>query len=146
MDIRVGRCNKPVQCAHCLESITVGEIAIFGKIWYRQTSMKHWSKNLHWHGKRSRDGQCCWLVQAIEYLASKPYVETRGRRAILMSKEKRDERLCLLRQRARLVQRLKLLMTSPDQTDIDKVIVIGSKIETLKEQIALVGGIPKSWM
>lgn len=65
---------------------------------------------------------------------------------MLMSKERREERLFILRKRARLVQKLKFLaLASLDNQDIDKVIVIGSQLEQLKEQIALVGGVPKSW-
>jgi len=122
---------------------------VFGKLWMRFTQeggeARRWVKNFRWHAQRKRDGRCCWLASGLEHLASNPHVETRGKRKLLIPKEKREERFKILRQRARLVQKLKVLMLDPNEEDIDRIIVIGSEVEELKERMVDLGGIPKSW-
>ena len=151
MDIWLSRCNKTVRCYYCLEDIVVGEPAVFGKLWQRKIvdGVKHlkWTVNIRWHGKRLRDGQCCWLEQGLEKLATAVHVEHRGRKRILMSIEHRKSRLFILKKRARLVQKLKALAEAgTDKWDIDRVIEIGSQLEKLQEEIEPFGGVPRSWL
>ncbi len=102
--------------------------------------------NFRWHGKRLSDSQCCWLAQELDKLTTTSYVETRGRKRIVLPKEHRERRLYLLRKRARQVQRLKHVLTVPTkQRDIDEVIKIGVVLEEVKEEIENLGGVPKSW-
>jgi len=123
---------------------------IAGKLWMRFTKEggepRRWVKNFRWHVRREQDGMCCWLEQALENLSRHPPVETRGRKKLVLPKEKRLSRLSVLRRRARVVQRLKLLMMLPTkQRDIDEVIRLGSQLEEMKEEIAPLGGVPPSW-
>lgn len=151
MDIWVARCNKTVKCRYCGEDITPGEAAVFGKLWRRYVSKEEggkpltWVKNFRWHAQRKRDGQCCWLVAALEELLKRPHVETRGRKKILLDKDTRRVRNRVLRERARQVQRLKELTLAPGPTEIDAIVRVGRKISDLKEQIEPLGGVPKSW-
>ena len=150
MDVWISRCRKTVRCSYCSEDISNGEPMVFGKLWMRFTAdgvePRRWVKNFRWHAKRARDEQCCWLAAGLENLATKQFTETRGRKQLVMSKDKRDKRLCILRKRARLVQRLKFLMSAkPNNRDVDDIIKAGSRLEGLKEQIAPYGGAPPSW-
>lgn len=151
MDIWISRCNKTVRCAYCLEDITIGEPSVFGKLWQRKTAdgiePRRWAVNFRWHARRSRDGQCCWLIKGLEEFSLHPYVERRGRKKLLLPSDVQIKRLRLLRRRARLTQQLKQLMLSElDNTDIDRFITIGSQLEQLKEEIEPYGGVPKSWL
>ena len=122
---------------------------VFGRLWRKHTESggeaRRWVMNFRWHAKRAKDGQCCWLAAGLEYAANNPPVETRGRKKLVMPKEQLEERLKILRQRARAAEKLKELMLAPGQRDIDEVIKIGSRIEEMREKIALLGGVPKSW-
>ena len=123
---------------------------VCGKLWQKCTEKgtepRRWVKNFRWHAKRKRDGQCCWLAQALENLAQHPVLETRGRKSLVLPKPVMQERLKILRQRARTVAKLKELMLAPlNQRDVDEIIKIGSRIEIMKEKISKLGGVPKSW-
>ncbi|KKN54544.1 hypothetical protein LCGC14_0591360 [marine sediment metagenome] len=122
---------------------------VFGKLWLRHTESggeaRRWVMSFRWHAERARDGQCCWLVAGLENLAAHPPVETRGRKRLILPKEKLEERLKILRQRARAAAKLRELMLAPGQRDIDEVIRIGSRLEEMKERISELGGVPRSW-
>jgi len=123
---------------------------VCGKLWQKYTEEggepRRWVKNFRWHGKRKRDGQCCWLVQALENLSLHPVVERRGRKTLILPKVVKEERLKILRQRARAVARLKeLMLDTPNQQDVDEIVRIGSKVEEMKERIEKLGGVPRSW-
>jgi len=150
MDIRLAICRKTARCSYCLQDITIGEPVVRGRSWRKRSesegSIRRWIMNFRWHGKRASDGQCCWLAQELDRLSTVTYVETRGRKKIILPKEQRERRLHLLRKRARQVQRLKhLLMIPTGQRDIDDVIKIGMAMEEIKEEIVDFGGVPKSW-
>lgn len=144
----MSRCNKGVICSHCHERIETGEPEVYGKLWMQLKGEKprKWVKVLHWHGKRKKDGQCCWLVQALDALSQRPFVETRGRKKLVMPKEMRDSRLKCLRQRAKIMQQLKIVMDEPPKKrDIDAIIRLGGRLEDVKARIVEFGGVPKSW-
>lgn len=151
MDIWLTYCRKRVpKCSYCKEPIQVGDLMVIGRQWSRSSEgereSRRWVMNFRWHGERHTDGKCCWLQAGVDYLAQHPFVETRGRKQLQLTERQRKARLKILRQRARLVQKLKVLMEAPlDQTDIDLMVRIGSQIEDLKEQIAPLGGVPASW-
>lgn len=150
MDIWVGRCNKSCNCIHCGELIELGEPEVFGKLWMRFTNEgakpRTWVRKFHWHAKRKRDGQCCWLVQALEAFGKQKHVETRGRKKILLPKKKREARLRILRRRAKVMQQLRVeVEKAPDVRDMEEMIRLGGILEELKQEIAPVGGVPKSW-
>ena len=109
-------------------------------------STRRWVKNFRWHAKRKQDGQCCWLVASLEFADKNIHTETRGRKPLVLPKEVKAERLKILRNRARLVMRLRELMLAPlDSQDVNEIIKIGSKIGLMKERIAELGGVPSSW-
>jgi len=148
MDIWIGRCKKSAECNYCGETIENGEPAVFGKLWRQYGAeggeVRKWTKKFRWHARRKRDGQCCWAIQGLENFDSTPYTETRGRRPLVISKEMRETRLRLLRRHAKVMQRLRVEMES-GKANVDVLIHLGSRLETLKEEISQVGGVPKSW-
>lgn len=149
MNIWLKICKKVVRCHYCLEDITTKEYMVFG-VWREKGTdgnSKGYTRRYHWHAKRPRDGQCCWLVQSLERLEREPQVERRGRKKLLLPQEDREKRLCILRQRARLKQKIKLLFLSEtDERDIEQIISVGRKLEELRQRIEPLGGIPKSWL
>jgi len=151
MDIHITTCRKTIPaCSYCSETIELGEPMVCGKLWQRYVEKgaepRRWVRNFRWHAKRKRDSQCCWLAQALENLSQYPVIETRGRKRLILPKQVKEDRLKILRQRARAVAKLNELMLAPlDQQDVDKIIKIGSRIEEMKEKISQLGGVPKSW-
>jgi hypothetical protein len=82
----------------------------------------------------------------MEEFNKRRYVEKRGRKKILLPKEQRDQRLAVLRKRAKVVQQLKVeAEKSPEERDIDTLIHLGERLENLREEISHLGGVPKSW-
>ena len=150
MDVWISRCNKTVECSYCHEPIHLGSPMVFGKLWMRFTGNdgqpRRWVRNFRWHAKRQSDGACCWLVSGLDELSRRVFVETRGRKKLCIPKDQRDKRLALLRKRARILQRLKFIMfADPDQREVDEIVKLGGQLEDMKEEIASLGGVPKSW-
>jgi len=151
MDIYLTICRKTIPaCSYCLEAIEISEPMVCGRLWQKRTEEggepRRWVKNFRWHAQRKKDNQCCWLSQALENLSQHPVLETRGRKGITLPKLVKEERLKILRQRARAVAKLKELMLAPlRKRDVDEIIKIGSRIEEMKERISQLGGVPKSW-
>ncbi len=150
MDIRLATCRKTTRCSYCNQDVLIGEPVVRGRVWQKRSesegNIKRWIMNFRWHGRRQSDGQCCWLAQELDKLSTTTYVETRGRKRIVLPKIQRERRLYLLRKRARQVQRLKHILTVPTaQRDIDEVIKIGMVFDEIREEIVNLGGVPKSW-
>ena len=158
MDVWLTICHKTVpKCHYCHEPIHLGEVMVAGKLWFRASKeggdIRRWIKHFRWHAQKETPSLSgppvetnCWLLEGLAYLAEHPYVETRGRKQLQLSTKQKDARLKILRQRARLVQKLKTLMEAPlDSKDLDVMIKIGSQIEELKERIGPLGGVPPSW-
>jgi len=109
-----------------------------GKLWKKlgTTTATKWSYRFYWHPE-------CWLKQAYDYLEQHPFVPKRGRARLALSEDKRMQRLKLLRDRARLVYKLREIHLYGNNGKVveqilDRLIRIAEKIEPL-------GGIPKSW-
>jgi len=152
MDVWLAYCRKTVKCAHCGEPIKPGDIAVFGRLWRSSKEggeARRWVKNFRWHAQKGEGQVNCWLAAGLDYLSTHPVVETRGRRQLQLTKEQKEARLKILRQRARLVQKLRFYMELPlrcqNEEDVAAIIKLGSQIQELKEQIAKVGGVPPSW-
>src|SRR3990167_10217610 len=148
MDVWISRVNKSVKCDYCGELIENGSPGVFGKLWKSYTTegtleVRKWTRKFHWHAKRKRDDQCCYLVQGLERMEKEPYVEKRGRKTIVMPKEMRAQRRLLLCRRGRVMQRLREEMAG--EARVDLIIKLGTQLETLKEEILPLGGVPKSW-
>lgn len=157
MDIWIAECRKTVKCNYCGEPIKLHTPMVVGRLWRTSKEggeARRWVKNFRWHAQKETGNPeepkiCCWLQEGLEYLKQHPVEETRGRTSLELTKTQKAERLKILRQRARLMQKLKEKMLIPieDQSekDIEDMIKVGSQIEALKEQIAKFGGVPKSW-
>lgn len=147
MDVWLTKCKKTVSCSYCLEDITTTEPMVAGKLWLRQSNDgNRFTKQFRWHAKRTRDGQCCWLVEGLEYLSAHPAIEHRGRKRLVLPAEIKERRLFILRQRARLVQKLKLLvLDGVVNSDLSRIMALGEKLESLRANMVLLGGVPKSW-
>ena len=153
MDVWLTTCRKTVpKCSHCQEPIKLGEVMVVGKLWRtsnKDGEARRWLKTLHWHAQRGEDRVCCWLIAGLDYLSTHPTTETRGRKLLQLTKKEKEARLKLVRQRARLVQKIKLLMLIPleeqSPKDIADMIKVGSQIIELREKIAPLGGVPPSW-
>ena len=147
MDIWISTCHKKSKCSHCGEDIENNEPCVFGKLWKKftgkESEVRKWTITFHWHARRKSDGQCCWLAQAMEYLEKQEYTEMRGRHCIVLPKELREKRLSILRRRARVMQRIRAEME--EGGNVDALIHLGKQLETLKEEIAPLGGVPKNW-
>ncbi len=131
----------------------MGEPMVLGKMLQKTTQKgeavgaRRGVMNFRWHAQKQPDNQCCWLLAGLEHLALNPYVETRGRKKIIMSKPKRDRRLAILRKHARAKSELQqlILIGRLGQRDVDRVIVLGGQLEEMKDEMEDIGGVPKSW-
>lgn len=154
IDIWLDRCNRTIECSYCGEDIVNGDIEVFGRYWQRRTkeggSTVRWVKTFHWHAQKmieNQQVQCCWLKQALESLALHPHIETRGRRSMVLPVEQKAARLKILQKRARIIQVIVEETGKPVHLQsIDRIIRLGSQLESLKEQIAPLGGVPKTWL
>ena len=148
MDIWIARLNKTATCSDCGMPIKAGEPCVFGRIWTTRSGEgvekpTKWVKKLYWHVRREDDGKCCWVEQGIIAMEKRGYVERRGRKSIGLPEEDSLKRVAILRRRARAMQRLR---HEVEQQDVDKIIHLGEQLENLKDEIRLVGGVPKSWL
>lgn len=128
MDIWITRCRKTARCKYCEKPILVSEPIVKGRLWRR----KKWTLNFYWHPD-------CWVEQGIAEMEKRPVIETRGRKSLPLTAEIQEKRICLLKRRASVIQRLKR------ETDPVKVLHLGEMLEDLKEEIKPLGGVPKTW-
>jgi len=152
MDIWIARLNKTATCSDCGMPIKTGEPCVFGRIWTVRSGEgvekpTKWVKKLYWHVRREDDGKCCWIEQGIIAMMKRGYVERRGRKALGLPEEDKLKRIAILRRRARVMQRLRAEVELPSkQQNVDRAIHLGAQLGKLKEEIQLVGGVPKSWV
>jgi len=126
------------------------EPAVRGRLWHQyengQSEAKKWVKNFRWHARRSTDGLCCWLEQALVHLDTQEYAEKRGRKALPLSPEVRKARLRLLQRRARVMQQLRVeAEKAPEVRNIERIIILGGQLADIQTEIQPLGGAPKSW-
>ena len=150
IDIWVSKCRRTAKCNHCGQDIKLGEPVVRGRLWRqyedRQSEAKKWVRNFRWHARRSTDGLCCWIEQALVHLGTQKYVEKRGRKPLVLSPEVRKARLRLLQRRARVMQQLRLeAEKAPEVRDIERIITLGGQLTDLQIEIQPIGGVPKSW-
>lgn len=141
MDVWMSRCRKRAKCRHCPEMITKGQYMVVGKLWKRRDGVARiWTIYLRWHPQ-------CWIDQAVQKLEKLPVIETRGRRKSELSDEARAARVKILMRRTAVVQRIRIEMSKPqEEQSIDRIIHLGDMLNGLKDEIELVGGVPKSWL
>jgi len=118
---------------------------VVGKLWKGKDGVaRTWTIILRWHTQ-------CWIDQAIQKLEKQPFIETKGRKRLdpghtvaEVKDGNRGARHKIMMRRAAVVQRIKKEVELPEQS-IDKIIHLGEMLNQLREEIELVGGVPKSW-
>ena len=139
MNVYVKKTRRRVACRYCNKMIEVGEGQIVCTYFMKlKHSAKTWTKVMHFHAKEPS----CWLDRAIAEIESRPVVETRGRKADVISDGARVERQKILRRRASVMQRVGLAMKGGK---IGKIEHLTELLERLKAEIEPHGGVPKSW-
>ena len=155
MDIWIKDCTRTCICVHCKKDIALHTPMIVGKYWSKNNGISY-AHIVHWHVRREEDSVCCWIEQGLSGLKerSQNRIETRGNHLMLIPSEMRSARLKLLQRHARLMQMLreemeKLATDSASSHPVgswQRVSLIGLKLESLKAEINLVGGVPASWL
>ena len=149
MDIWITRNGRATECKGCGMPIATGETVVRGRLWGRnkptEEGKPRWSRTLTWHA-RNKDGLCCWLEEGILKVEQTPRVETRGRKALGLSKSDNVKRVSLLKRRGSVMQRLKREAGRPEgEKDYDRIINLGEQLEEIKTEVERVGGVPESW-
>ena len=100
---------------------------------------QRWTFFLHFHPQ-------CWIDQAIAKLKDRVVVETRGRKMIPMDDATRAARWKIMMRRAAVTQRIRREVEKPaEEQSTERIIHLGSMLNSLKEEIEVVGGVPESW-
>ena len=136
MDIWVSWAKRKATCHYCSKPILARTPIIKGKMWKKMATATKWSIMFYWHPE-------CWLNQAYAYLEQHPFIPKRGRAKLVLDKDAKTKRLKLLRERARLIYRLKDIMLYGNNSDIEERIL--SRLLELVVEIEPLGGVPKSW-
>ena len=133
----VAWCKKKSICKTCNELILSGLPMVYVRI--RDTNRPYpYTMRKHLH---------CWLADAIDWLEKNPYtrVNSPGRKRLQLSDEDRKIRLKLLRRRALLVFRQRVLAYNNPKLAADKIGKMQEKVDIIVKDICKVGGVPKSW-
>jgi len=128
MDIWITLCRKTAKCKYCPQHILKGNPMVKGRLW----RSGKWTLNFYWHPN-------CWVEQGIAEMEKRPIIESRGRKSLPITVEQRELRICLLKRRGSVIQRLKR------ETDPVKMLHLGEMLEDLKEEIKPLGGVPVGW-
>jgi len=137
MNLKLSWCRRRVTCSaeFCQKEISVGNPIIKGT--YK--TKNGLTIRRYWHPG-------CWLEAGLAYLHTHPYqkVPGKGRPTLELSQYDKRARRLLTCRRARAMQRIRWLIPRlPDSEGmIDRLY---EQIEGIKQEIAKVGGIPKSW-
>ena len=144
MQVWMKICRKQATCRHCPRPILKNHPMVVCR-YYKKTRMEaggspqNWSFTIRFHPQ-------CWIDQAVAALKEKVVVETRGRKKSPLLDNIRAARVRVLARRATVVQRIRAEMAKPKESrNIDRIIHLGGKLNELKEEIAPLGGVPKSW-
>jgi len=135
MDIWISWAKRKTTCRYCEKLIEAGTPVIRGKLWRKLGTATKWSYYYYWHPE-------CWLKEAYAYLEAHPYHQTVGRPRLSLSEEDRQKRLSILRERARLIWRLKELILLDNDEAVSNIML---RLEELRAEIEPLGGVPKSW-
>ena len=140
MNVWITRTRKRVPCKYCGRYIEAGEYQVVCRYYMKLRSGKSWLKQMSFHAQEPN----CWLDRAIAELETRPIVETRGRKANVISDTDREAREKILRRRASVTQRLDQEMA--DAKRPDKLIHLIELLDRLVVEIEPYGGVPKSWL
>lgn len=138
MNVWVRIAKKPAPCFWCGKTIESGEFEVVCQYYMQMRNGRSWSKKMLFHAEPD-----CWMERAKAEIRSRPQIELRGRKALALSDEKKEERNRILRQRGSVMQRLNDEMFGRMRPA--RLRVLTDKLEELKEQIEEFGGVPESW-
>lgn len=147
MDVWITRCRRKAKCKYCEQTINNGEFMVVTQTWVGKSksvdpNSRRFRIRRYYH---ARDPYC-WIDQGIQAVEKRPKIETRGRKSLAMSHEEQTARNKILRRRAAVVHRITLEVEKPvGKQRIDRIITLGGQLGSLKEEIAIYGGVPKSW-
>lgn len=135
MRVWISKAKKKRKCSYCPEEIVAGSYIVVATY----TFSGKWKKMLAWHTQ-------CWIQQGINAVDSKPVDDRRGGNRLVISPEDKERRHKVLMRRTAVVQRIRAVMEIPaDAKSVDKIIHLGEMLNSLEEEILLLGGVPKSW-
>ena len=141
MDVWFTWCQRRAKCRWCEQPIEKGKPMVITKLWRKgDENSRKWNITNYYHPE-------CYLAQGMDYLERNPYSPrgNRGKPKLQLSEEDRRKRYLLLRKKAALEQRKRKLKTSyPDNALM--LARIDTRIVEICMDIALVGGVPKSWV
>lgn len=139
MNVWVRLTRRRVKCFYCSKMIETDEYQVVCR-YYLKRGSRTWTKDMHFHAKKPN----CWLDRAIAELESRPAkLETRGRKADVISDEHRILRQKILRRRASVMQRINCEMETLMRPG--KLMHLTELLEGLVTEIEPYGGVPKSW-
>lgn len=146
------RCVKTAKCAYCSQPILKDDYMICGKLWLTRseasatTEAKKWLIRKYWHRVNS-DGEHCWEAQAKFHVDQLPAPIIRsGRKRVALSDEDKIARNKITNRRSAIIQRIRSEWEKPVEIiNYDELSHLGEMLGACKEQIALVGGVPRSW-
>lgn len=141
MDVWFTHCQRRAKCRWCEKPIEKSKPMVITRLWRKgDENSRKWNITNYYHPE-------CYLAQGLDYLERNPYSPrgNRGRPKLHLSEEDKRKRYLLLRKKAALDQRKRKLKTSyPDSALM--VARIDAQIVEICMDIALVGGVPKSWV
>lgn len=147
MDVWFTWCKRTARCSWCDSPIKVSEEMIVKKYWRKGIEdNRKWNIKFYYHPD-------CYIAEGRDYLRRNPYSAciagvSRGRPALRLTPEAKRERDLILRRKAALEQRRKIIRQG-DGHIADKALQeakIDEKIAELMGEIMKVGGIPPSWL
>lgn len=136
MNVWIRKARKRSDCYYCKKPVETGEYQVVCQ-WFMKVKSRFWEKKMLFHPQ-------CWIDRAVAELETKFIVETRGKERMQLSDDDRVKRVKILARRASMMQRLSVKM-GVKPVDFSKVDRLLDKMEGLKGEIELVGGVPKSW-
>lgn len=140
MNVWIRITRRQVICRHCEKMIETGEYQVVCRYFMKlKHSERTWTKQMHFHIEEPN----CWLERAKTELATRTYVERRGRKADCISDERKVLRQKILRRRASVMQRIGIEMENGGRPA--KLIRLTALLEALAAEIKPYGGVPESW-
>ena len=144
MEVWLTRCRRRATCKYCSESILKGEYMIVTRMSRLRRDaegnqvLRRWRIDKFWHPD-------CWMKNAKQAIDERqPLPETRGRKKLNLSPEAAEKRRKVLMRRASVMQRLRDEMDN-GECNVEKLIHLGSLLQSCKEEIEQYGEVPKSW-
>lgn len=137
-DVWITWCKRISKCKYCEDFIKVREPVVKCKFWMAG----RWSYKISFHPQ-------CYIEQGLARLREKPYEymkRSTGRPKLAINQEDGRARYLLLRRRASIMQRRRWLAEMlPNETAMQRLIALDEKLDELKVEMELCGGVPKSW-